>query len=173
MQPVRQAIQLYALNIHTKWYELHCRTPYLNSNSRFSPGSLLFAMCWWPTSPLFSFLLLHFSRIGLNMTIRGEKPSCCPEWSILILWPSERRLKVLSLSLHNQMSSYCWLGYGTDNVALFVQLMTSCVLSWSTAVEETCSRGFCSRKIQSSALMMYSRPRLPAAILAMWSNCFL
>lgn len=43
-----------------------------------------------------SCLYLHFYRISPNWWTRGEKPSCCPEWNIPILWPSGRHSKVFT-----------------------------------------------------------------------------
>lgn len=42
----------------------------------------------------YSCLHLHFYRIRPNWTVRGGKQSCCPEWTILILWHSGRHSKV-------------------------------------------------------------------------------
>lgn len=42
-----------------------------------------------------SCLHLHFYRISPNWRIRGGKPSCCPEWNILILWLSGRHSRVI------------------------------------------------------------------------------
>lgn len=43
-----------------------------------------------------SYLFLHFYRISPNWRVLGEKLSCCPEWNILILWPSGRHSKVFT-----------------------------------------------------------------------------
>lgn len=118
-----------------------------------------------------SCLYLHFSffRISLKWRIRGEKPSCCPEWSILTSWPSGKPSKVIiDLTLQDllkgmldssdiQLLSF-WLYENTqcDCLFYFMQLMTSCVLLWSTAVEETCCRGSGSRRRHSFVLMTYA-----------------
>ena len=51
------------------------------------------------------------------------------------------------------ISYYC-LDCRIGIVIVFEQLMTSYVLLWSTAVEETCFRGSDNRKLSSSVLMM-------------------
>lgn len=40
-------------------------------------------------------MYLHFYRISPNWRVLGEKLSCCPEWNILILWPSGKHTKVI------------------------------------------------------------------------------
>lgn len=110
-------------------------------------------------------LYLHFYRISPNWRIGGGKLSCCPEWNILILLPSGRHLKVHTCThvpfFTDNVTfwtlvtcNYYGLDCKIDNMIVFVQMMTSCVLLWSIAVEETCSRGSRNRKLHSSLLMM-------------------
>lgn len=136
-------------SLHTHWGYLFCMIRFMHS-----------CFC--------CFFYLHFDRISPNMRIRGRRPSCCPGWNILILWHSGRHLKVWIHTNTQQVThplkqdTLNSLGHEIitllqgrlGSVALFFQLTASCVLSWSTVVEETCSRGSGSVKLHRSALMM-------------------
>lgn len=101
------------------------------------------------------------------MRIRGRKLFCWPEWSILTLWHSGKHLKVISLiaapppTPHHRVlislgSTVMTLWDLKTSMTLgFVQLTTSCVLSWSTVAEETCCTGSSNIKPGRSALMTW------------------
>lgn len=119
----------------------------------------------------------HFYRIGPNWRVREEKPSCCLEWNILILWLSGKHLKVVThnicqnpivrqlhyITLSCDIRLWLFRLNSGHYMIVFVQLMTSCVLLWSTAAEETCSRWSNGRKRRHFVLMMYASQ--PAIIL--------
>lgn len=115
---------------------------------------------------------LHVYRINPNWRIRGEKPSCCPEWNIPILWPSGRHLKVftdltlllqdiqlLLFALWNRQCVLCLFSW-------WPPVYCYGVLQWRRPAPEDPATENC------AVLCWSCRSRFPATILTIFCNYF-
>lgn len=120
-----------------------------------------------------SCLHLHFYRISPNWRIRGGKPSCCPEWNILILWLSGRHSRVIvhtnitRFKSHYKpfMSIQLWL-FGFQNSKCDCVCLADELL-W--IVMEYCSGGDLLQRIKQQKSNQFSVDNVRPDFLHSWS----